>query len=109
MVVEAGGGGGGGGGGTITATQSPNPWVAGQTGDLNFHTSSPNVGIALIYNLPGCVTDTVEPAGQTDGNGNTTIPFQLQSCLQTGSGSVTIFADFGGTTVTSGITVACQS
>jgi hypothetical protein len=104
-----GGGGGGGGGGTITASQSPTPWVGGQTGNLIFHSSAPNVGIALIYHLPGCVTDTVEPAGQTDANGNTTIPYQLQSCTTTGTGNVTIFADFSGVTVTSSINVQCQA
>jgi hypothetical protein len=103
-----GGGGGGGSGGTITASQSPTPWVAGQTGSLIFHSSAPNVGIALIYHLPGCVTDTVEPAGQTDGSGNATISYQLQSCLQTGEGNVTIFANFSGTTVTTSVNVACQ-
>ncbi len=93
---------GGGGGG-------PNPWVRGQTGNLIFHTSSPNVQIGLIYNIPGCVTNTVEPAGQTDGSGNGTISYQLQSCTATGTGSITIFALFPGGTLQTGTTVNCKS
>jgi hypothetical protein len=90
-----GGPGGGGGGGTISAIRgSPTPWMPNKSAQLSLHTSQPNVGIALIMNLPGCVTQTIEPAGQSDGSGNFTYYFTPQSCLGTGNGKVTIIANF---------------
>jgi len=89
------GGGGGGGKGTITATHSPATWIAGTTGTLYIHTSNPNTGFALIFNLPGAVTDTREPAGTTDANGNATYVYNIPTTVINGTGQVTLLGSDG--------------
>jgi hypothetical protein len=91
---NCGGGGGGGGGnhGTVSGSASPNPWVPGQTGTINVHTSAPNIGIAIILQYANGVTQTYEPAGQTDGNGDFTYSVQVQN--NPGTAKITIMANF---------------
>jgi hypothetical protein len=91
---NCGGGGGGGGGnaGTVSGSASPTPWVHGQTGVIHAHTSAGNVGIAIILQYANGVTQTYEPAGQTDGAGNFT--YSVQVLNSPGQAKITIMANF---------------
>jgi hypothetical protein len=89
------GGGGGGNKGTISATHSPATWIAGQQGTLYIHTSNPNTGFSLIFNLHGVGTDLREPAGQTDGSGNATYVYNIPSGVTSGTGQVTLLGSDG--------------
>src|SRR5579872_3456528 len=88
-------GGGGGGNDHISATHSPSTWIAGQQGTLFIHTTQPNIGFALIFNLPGAGTDLREPAGQTDASGNATYVYNIPSSVTKGTGQVTLLASDG--------------
>ena len=87
-----GGGGGGGNAGTVSGSASPTPWVHGQTGVIHAHTSAGNVGIAIILQYANGVTQTYEPAGQTDGAGNFT--YSVQVLNSPGQAKITIMANF---------------
>jgi hypothetical protein len=89
---NCGGGGGGGNSGTVSGSASPTPWVHGQTGFIHAHTSAGNVGIAIILLYANGVTQTYEPAGQTDGAGNFT--FSVQVLNSPGQVKITIMANF---------------
>ena len=92
---NCGGGGGGGGHGTVSGSASPTPWVPGQTGYVNVHTSKPNIGIAIILLYANGVTQTYEPAGQTDGNGNLTFDLGGNPVVNSpGTVKITIMANF---------------
>jgi hypothetical protein len=65
-----GGGGGRGGGENVTGSASPTPWMHGQAGVVNVHTSQPNVGITILASFPDGSSQTNNGSGMTDGNGN---------------------------------------
>jgi hypothetical protein len=94
-IQGCGGGGGGGGGGTVHGSASPNPWIPGQIGYINAHTSAPNIGIAIIVQYANGATQTYEPAGQTDGNGDFTFNMNGVPVPNIpGQAKITIFANF---------------
>ncbi|HEX8032512.1 MAG TPA: hypothetical protein VF510_01620 [Ktedonobacterales bacterium] len=85
-------GGGGGGGGysvKVTASISPNPVNGLKSATISIHTSVPNDGVGFL--ISGNATQTYEPAGTTDANGNFSMSFTAPSC--TGSVSILVFAD----------------
>ncbi len=86
---NCGGGVGGGYSVKVTATISPNPMVGLKQATISIHTSVGTDGVGFL--VQGTATQTYEPAGTTDANGNFSMSFQAPTC----SGSVTIlvFAD----------------
>lgn len=87
--------GGGGGGVTVSASHSPNVWHGGQTGTINVHTSQPNIGIGFLISFPNGATQTIEPAGQTDGNGNFSYNEPIPSPMANGTATILVFDSAG--------------
>lgn len=94
------GGGKGGGGGTISGTPIPTIWKAGTSVILHIHTSNPNTGYSLIFNLHGAATDLKQPAGVTDGTGNDDYTYNVPSYVTNGQGQITITGSDGSANTT---------
>ncbi len=92
---NCGGGGGGGNSGTVSGS-AVGTWHPSQVNDFTIHTSQPNIYVSVIINyLPGIAGSVpFQPAGQTDGLGNLTVPWSAPANLGTGTGNATITADF---------------
>lgn len=89
------GGGGGGGNVKVTASYSPSVWHGGQTGIIYIHTSQPNIGVGFLISFPNGATQTIEPAGQTDGNGDFSYSEPIPSPMTSGNAQVLIFDSAG--------------
>ncbi len=92
--------GGGGGGGcpscTVSDSGSPNPFVHGQSASIYVHTSQPNIGIYIIAQIPGCVTQLSDPStAVTNGSGDLTWPMPQPICgAGHGNSNITVSAGF---------------
>lgn len=87
--------GGGGGNVTVTANFSPGVWHGGRTGTINVHTSQPNIGIGFLITFPNGATQTLEPVGQTDGNGNFSYAEPIPSPMVGGNAQILVFDSAG--------------
>lgn len=86
---------GGGGSVTVTASYHPKKWLGGQTGYIDVHTSQPNIGIGFLITFPNGATQTIEPAGTTDGNGNFSFTEPVPANEGSGNATVLIFDSAG--------------
>ncbi len=88
------GGGGGGPIGTVYGSASPTPWVPGQTGTITIHTSSPNINLYIVINIPGLLTDL--QYGTTDGTGTFVLQYPINSAASAGTASISLKANYPG-------------